>query len=70
MMKEEPTVTAALTVVWSMKFMATLLTDGGKFRILNVLNDLKPAGLDSEVDFLLPAERMVRTLNQIRTCRP
>ncbi|MGR3758994.1 IS3 family transposase [Roseobacteraceae bacterium NS-SX3] len=51
--------------VWSMDFMADRLEDGRQFRLLNVLDDFNREGLGIEVDFSLPAERVVRALNQI-----
>lgn len=51
--------------VWSMDFMADRLEDGRAFRLLNVLDDFNREGLGIEVDFSLPAERVVRVLNQI-----
>jgi len=45
--------------------MADRLGDGRAFRLLNVLDDFKREGLRIEVDFSLPAERVVRALNQI-----
>ena len=39
--------------------------DGRKFRTLNVLDDYNREGLGIEVDFSLPAIRVVRNLNQI-----
>jgi putative transposase len=51
--------------VWSMDFMADRLGDGRAFRLLNVLDDFNREGLGIEVDFSLPAERVVRVLNQI-----
>jgi putative transposase len=51
--------------VWSMDFMADSLADGRAFRLLNVLDDFNREGLGIEVDFSLPAERVIRSLNQI-----
>lgn len=51
--------------VWSMDFMADRLADGRQFRLLNVLDDFNREGLGIEVDLSLPAERVVRALNQI-----
>ena len=48
-----------------MDFMADRLVDGRQFRLLNVLDDFNRQGLGIEVDFSLPAERVVRSLNQI-----
>lgn len=62
---EELAVPDAPNTVWSMDFMADRLADGRQFRLLNVLDDFSREGLDIEVDFSLPAERVVRSLNQI-----
>ncbi|EHS54042.1 Integrase catalytic region [Rhizobium sp. PDO1-076] len=50
---------------WSMDFMADQLADGRSFRTLNVIGDFNREGLGIEVDFSLPAERVVRSLNRI-----
>jgi len=50
---------------WSMDFMADQLSDGRSIRTLNVLDDFNREGLGIEVDFSLPAERVVRSLNRI-----
>ncbi len=47
-----------------MGFVADRLGDGA-FRLLNVLNDFNRNGLGIEVDFSLPAERVIRGLNRI-----
>ncbi len=39
--------------------------NGRQFRLLNVLDDFNREGLGIEIDFSLPAERVVRALNQI-----
>ena len=59
----------APNLVWSMDFMADRLADGRQFRLLNVLDDFNREGLGIEVDFSLPAERVVRSLNQIMEWR-
>ncbi len=48
-----------------MDFTADRLGDGRQFRLLNLLDDFNREGLGIEVDFSLPAERVVRALNQI-----
>lgn len=48
-----------------MDFMADRLDDGRQFRLLNVLDDFNREGPGIEIDFSLPAERVVRALNQI-----
>jgi putative transposase len=52
-------------VTWSMDFMADRLGDGRAFRLLNVLDDFNREGLGIEVDFSLPAERVIRSLDRI-----
>lgn len=62
---EELAVPDMPNVVWSMDFMADRLADGRAFRLLNVLDDYNREGLGIEVDFSLPAERVVRSLDRI-----
>lgn len=62
---EELAVPEAPNLIWSMDFMADRLADGRQFRLPNVLDDFNREGLGIEVDFSLPAERVVRVLNQI-----
>ena len=49
----------------SIDFMADRLGDGRAFRLLNVLDDFNCEGLGIEVDFSLPAERVIRSLERI-----
>jgi putative transposase len=58
-------VPGAPNLVWSMDFMADRLGDGRAFRLLNVLDDFNREGLGIEVDFSLPAERVIRSLDRI-----
>lgn len=62
---EELVVPEAPNKVWSMDFMADRLGAGRQFRLLNVLDDFNREGLGIEIDFSLPAERVVRALSQI-----
>ncbi len=50
---------------WSMDFMHDQLENGRSFRLLNVIDDHNREGLAIEVDFSLPAARVVRVLDQI-----
>ena len=54
---------------WSMDFMHDALTDGRAFRLFNVIDDYNREALTVEVDFLLPAQRVIRSLNQLIECR-
>lgn len=52
-------------MVWSMDFTADRLEGGRQFRLLDVLDDFNREGLGIEVDFSLPAERVIHSLSQI-----
>lgn len=52
-------------ITWSMDFMHDALSDGRAFRTFNVLDDYNREGLGIEVDFSLPALRVIRTLERI-----
>jgi putative transposase len=51
--------------VWSMDFMHDQLRDGRSFRVFNVIDDCNREALMIEVDFSLPAERVIRALTQL-----
>ena len=48
-----------------MGFMTDQLWDGKSFRTLNILDDFNREGLAIDVDFSLPAARVVRSLSQV-----
>ena len=48
-----------------MDFMHDSLEDGRSYRLFNVIDDFNREGLAIEVDFSLPAERVIRALNQL-----
>lgn len=56
---------AAINAVWSMDFMHDQLADGRSYRLFNIIDDYNREGLGIEADFSLPAERVVRVLDQI-----
>lgn len=64
--KPEPlAVPATVNVVWSMDFMHDQLSDGRCIRLFNVIDDFNREGLGIEVDFSLPSERVIRSLERI-----
>lgn len=66
--REKPATLAVPTTInqsWSMDFMHDQLADGRSIRLFNVIDDFNREGLGIEVDFSLPAERVIRTLNNI-----
>ena len=66
--RDKPEVLAvplAINETWSMDFMHDQLEDGRSFRLLNILDDCNREGLGIEVDFSLPAGRVIRTLDRL-----
>lgn len=54
---------------WSMDFMTDSLLSGRKFRTLNLMDDYNREALAIEVDTSLPAERVIRVLEQVTEWR-
>lgn len=66
--REKPdklSVPTSVNHTWSMDFMHDHLSDGRSFRLFNVIDDYNREGLGIEVDFSLPAVRVIRVLDQI-----
>lgn len=55
---------------WSMDFMHDTLYHGKRFRTLNVFDEGVREALAIEVDTSLPAERVIRLLEQLKESRP
>jgi putative transposase len=51
--------------VWAVDFMSDTLYGGRRFRTLNVLDEGVREGLAIEIDTSLPAERVIRVLEQV-----
>ncbi len=51
-------------ISWAMDFMSDALLSGRKFRTLNLLDDFNREALAIEIDTSLPAECVVRILEQ------
>lgn len=67
--KQALSVPTAPNQCWSLDFMSDALTDGRKFRILNVIDDFNRESLAMEVDTSLPALRVKRVLDEIAATR-
>ena len=63
------TVAPQPNVVWAVDFMSDTLYDGRRFRTLNVLDEGGRYGLAIEIDTSLPAERVIRVLEQVVSWR-
>ena len=58
-------VPAEINQVWSMDFMSDSLKNGSSMRTFNVIDDFNRESLAIDVDLSLPAQRVVRSLQQI-----
>lgn len=64
--KPEPlSVPHTINTCWSMDFMHAKLAHGRSYRLLNIIDDFNREGLGIEIDFSLPAARVIRALEQI-----
>ena len=62
---EALSVPSKINQVWSMDFMSDSLKDGRSLRTFNVIDDFNRECLAIDVDFSLPAQRVIRSLKQI-----
>jgi putative transposase len=56
-------------VVWAVDFMNDTVYGGRRFRTLNVLDKEVREGVAIEIDTSLPAERVIRVLEQVVSWR-
>lgn len=64
--KPEPlAVPEGINQCWSMDFMHDQLSDGRSYRLFNVIDDFNREALAIDIDLSLPAERVVRALDQV-----
>jgi putative transposase len=72
MLRDKPAaraVPATSNDVWSMDFTHDQLSDGRGIRLLSVIDYFNREGLAIDVDFSLPAERVIRSLNRVSNWR-
>ena len=63
--KQPLTIPTAPNQVWSIDFMSDSLSDGRRFRLLNILDDFNRESLAMEVDTSLPSLRVIRVLEKL-----
>lgn len=66
--KQPLVVPVAANVCRSLDFTSDVLTDGRRFRTLNVLDEYNRQLLGVEIDFSLPAARVVQVLTRLVDC--
>lgn len=62
--KEPLAVPSGPNQCWSLDFMSDALSDGRKFRLLNIIDDFNRQSLKTEIDTSLPALRVRRALEE------
>lgn len=67
--KQQLFVPNAPNKVWSMDFMHDSLWNGRTFRLLNIVDDFNRQVLRIEPDVSIPADRVIRVLDQLRASR-
>jgi len=67
--KEPLVLPTAPNQCWSLDFMSDALSDGRKFRVLNIIDDYNRESLKIELDTSLPALRVQRALDQVIALR-
>ena len=72
LVREKPgalSVPQQINEVWSMDFMQDQLENGRGIRLFNVIDDFNREALAVDIDFSLPAARVIRSLRQIISWR-
>lgn len=54
---------------WSIDFMSDVLSCGRRFRTLNIIDDFNREALGIDIDVSLPAQRVIRSLDNIALAR-
>jgi putative transposase len=60
---------ATINEVWSVDFMSDALWDGRRIRLLNIIDDFNREVLSIETDTSLPAQRVIRCLEELAVIR-
>lgn len=68
-LRQPLTVIPQPNAVWAVDFMSDTLYGGRRFRTLNILDEGVREGLAIEIDTSLPAERVIRVLEQVVSWR-
>jgi transposase InsO family protein len=70
LLREKPatlTVPLSINQVWSMDFMHDQLSNGRSIRLFNAIDDFNREALGIDVDFSLPSERVIHSLDYSRS---
>lgn len=68
--KEKLLSAATLNETWSIDFMSDALSNGRRFRVLNVMDDYNREALINEAFYSIPGTRLVQKLQELMLHRP
>lgn len=54
-----------MNMSWSMDFVSDVLTNGRRFRVLNIIDDFNRQAVAMEVGLSMPAEKVINTLEDV-----
>lgn len=63
--KEALLVPENMNMSWSMDFVSDVLTNGRRFRVLNIIDDFNRQAVAMEVGLSMPAEKVINTLEDV-----
>lgn len=63
--KEAILVPENMNMSWSMDFVSDVLTNGRRFRVLNIIDDFNRQAVAMEVGLSMPAEKVINTLEDV-----
>lgn len=55
-------------ISWSMDFVSDVLTNGRRFRVLNIIDDFNREAVAMEIGTSMPAERVIRIMEKVTLC--
>ena len=55
-------------ISWSMDFVSDVLTNGRRFRVLNIIDDFNREAIAMEIATSMPAERVINILEKVIWC--
>ncbi|MBP1165281.1 transposase InsO family protein [Chryseobacterium sp. PvR013] len=68
--KEKLSVPGRVNETWSIDFMSDALSNGMRFRVLNIIDDYNRESLINEAFYSIPGGRLVQRLKELITYRP
>lgn len=68
--KEKLIISGTVNEIWSIDFMSDVLSNGGRFRVLNVVDDYSRESLINEAFYSISGVKLVQKLKEVISYRP